>query len=139
MSFLTFSTLESSSPLRNLRKHLCPASLAQPGQPAQLRAAQSGSAWLPASLLPLCPASLAQPGQPELSSEQPSLAQPSCQPQPGKLSAWQPGFQSLIVQALAHSSSLKALQYTTLQYIIYYILFAVYYLLYTIYYIVVSM
>ena len=25
---------------------------------------QSGSAWLPASLLPLCPASLAQPGQP---------------------------------------------------------------------------
>ena len=72
----------------------------------------------------------------QLSSEQPSLAQPSCQPQPGKLSAWQPGFQSLIIQALAHSSSLKAFQYTTLQYTIYYILFAVYYLLFTIYYIV---
>ena len=60
LNILHFGILQ---PPRNLRKPLCPASLAQPGQPAQLRAAQSGSS-LAASLALQAPSSRLQRLQP---------------------------------------------------------------------------
>ena len=124
LNILHFGILQ---PPRNLRKPLCPASLAQPGQPAQLRAPQSGSAWLPASLLPLCPASLAQPGQPaQLRAAQSGSAQLPA-------SAWEiVCLAARLPEPYSPSSGpLQQSKGTS----IHYILYTIYYLLSTIYYI----
>ena len=108
-------------------------------QPAQFRAAQSGSAWLPASLLPLCPASLAQPGQPaQLRAAQSGSAQlPASAWEIVCLAARLPEPYSPSSGPLQQSKGTSIHLYTIyyILYILYYILYTMYYLLFIIYYI----